>query len=293
MNVYEVVTDSIIEQLESGCVPWRRPWLSQAPCNLTSLKPYRGINTFLLSAAGYPSPYFLTYAQAAKLGGHVRQGEHGHIVVFWNVGTERTYVKKDGTEKTGKPFLLRYYRVFNLSQTEGIQDKLGITDHAPVPDIAACESLVAAMPNAPQFALSDKAAYSPSRDTVLMPPKTVFDSSEGYYATLFHELTHSTGHVSRLNRDGITETAGFGTPVYSREELVAEMGSAFLCGHTAISPAVIENSAAYIRSWLSVLKSDSKLVVTAASAAQKAADYIRGVSGKAEATEQDPEIVAA
>jgi antirestriction protein ArdC len=291
MNVYDVVTEQIISQLESGNVPWRRPWLSQAPKNLCSQKDYRGINTFLLSAAGFPSPYWLTYAQAAKLGGHVKQGEHGHIVVFWNIGEEKL---NPNTGKLSKPFLLRYYRVFNLSQTEGIQDKLGITDHAPVPDIAACESLVAAMPNAPQFALSDKAAYSPSRDTVLMPSKTVFNSSEGYYSTLFHELTHSTGHVSRLNRDGITETAGFGTETYSKEELVAEMGAAMLCGITGISPMTLENSAAYLRSWIGVLKGDSKLVVTSASAAQKAADYIRGVSVKADVAEsQDAEPIAA
>ena len=135
------------------------------------------------------------------------------------------------------------------------------------------------------MALSDKAAYSPSRDTVLMPSKSVFNSSEGYYATLFHELTHSTGHSARLDRDGITETAGFGTQTYSKEELIAEMGSAYLCGFTGIAPAVIENSAAYLRSWISVLKGDSKLLVTAASQAQKAADYIRGNAGKSEATE--------
>jgi antirestriction protein ArdC len=277
MDVYTIVTNQIIEQLERGSVPWRRPWQSQAPCNLVSQKEYRGINTFLLSAAGYPSPFWLTYAQATKLGGNVRKGEHSHLVVFWNVGEEKLNPK---TGKLSKPFLLRYYRVFNLSQTEGIQTKLGIENHAPVPNIEACESLVAAMPHAPQIALSDKAAYSPSRDTVLMPSKSVFDSSEGYYSVLFHELTHSTGHVSRLNRDGITETAAFGSPVYSREELVAEMGSAMLCGVTGISPAVIENSAAYLRSWISVLKGDSKLLVTAASQAQKAADYIRGDSAK-------------
>jgi antirestriction protein ArdC len=290
MDVYTIVTEQIVKQLEQGNVPWRRPWLSQAPCNLISQKPYRGINTFLLSAAGFPSPYFLTYAQAAKLGGHVRQGEHGHIVVFFNVGEEKLNPK---TGKLSKPFLLRYYRVFNLSQTDGIQDKLGITDHAPVPDIEACESLVASMPHAPQFALSDKAAYSPSRDTVLMPSKSVFNSSEGYYATLFHELTHSTGHASRLNRDGITETAGFGSDVYSREELVAEMGAAMLAGVTGISPMVLENSAAYIRSWLSVLKSDSRLLVQAASQAQKAADFIRGESAKNSVESHDGELIAA
>jgi antirestriction protein ArdC len=275
MNVYEIVTEQIIKQLESGNVPWRRPWLCQEPCNLISQKPYRGINTFLLSASGYPSPFWLTYKQAEKLGGHVKKGEQSHMVVFWNIGTEKLNAK---TGKLSKPFLLRYYRVFNLSQTEGIQSELRITNHAPVADIAACESIVTAMPHAPSFEDSSKAAYSPSRDCVMMPSRSVFNSSEGYYATLFHELTHSTGHASRVGREGITDTAGFGSDTYSKEKLIAEMGSAMLCGITGIAPVTLENSAAYLRSWIGVLKGDSKLVVAAASAAQKAADYIRNTS---------------
>lgn len=286
MNVYEIVTSQIIEQLEKGSVPWRKPWTTQEPCNLVSQRPYRGINTFLLSAAGFPSPYWLTYAQAVKLGGNVKKGEHGHIVVFWNIGQEKLNPKNG---KLQKPFLLRYYRVFNLSQTEGIQSKLGVTDHAPVPDIAACDSIVSAMPKLPQITQGDKAAYSPMRDCVIMPARTVFDTSEGYYATLFHELTHSTGHTSRLNREGITNaSANFGSEVYSKEELIAEMGAAMLCGVTGISPVTLENSAAYLRSWIGVLKGDSKLIVTAASAAQKAADYIRGVKA---ASAEDHETV--
>ncbi len=281
MNVYDVVTEQIINQLESGNVPWRRPWLSQAPKNLCSQKDYRGINTFLLSAAGFPSPYWLTYAQAAKLGGHVKQGEHGSIVVFWNVGEEKLNAK---TGKLSKPFLLRYYRVFNLAQTEGIAHRLGIAEASakPVPDIAACESVVADMPNAPAIKPSDRAWYRPSTDEVGIPSKTVFHSSEAYYATLFHELAHSTGHSSRIGRDGIEQLNSFGSESYSKEELIAEMGSAYLCGFTGIAPAVIENSAAYLRSWISALKGDSKLLVTAASAAQKAADWIRGTSATVE-----------
>jgi antirestriction protein ArdC len=229
----------------------------------------------MLSASGFPSRYWLTFNQAAKLGGHVKQGEHGSIVVYWNVGQEKLNPK---TGKVSKPFLLRYYKVFNLAQTEGIAHKLGLAEASakPVPDIAACESLVAAMPNAPAIVASDRAWYRPSTDQVGMPSKSLFHSSEAYYATLFHELSHSTGHWSRVGRDSIEQLNTFGSESYSKEELVAEMGSAMLCGVTGIAPAVIENSVAYLRSWLSALKGDSKLVVTAASAAQKAADYIRG-----------------
>jgi antirestriction protein ArdC len=283
MNVYEIVTEQIIKSLESGSAPWRRPWITQEPCNLVSQKPYRGINTFLLSASGYPSPYWLTYGQAVKLGGHVRKGESSHLVVFWNIGQEKLNPK---TGKLSKPFLLRYYRVFNLTQTEGIQGELGIENHAPVPDIAACESIVADMPRKPAIVEADKAAYSPSRDVVMMPSRSVFNSSEGYYATLFHELTHSTGHTSRVGREGIEHTAGFGSETYSKEELIAEMGSAMLCGVTGIAPVVLENSAAYLRSWIGVLKGDAKLVVNAASAAQKAADFIRGTA------KQEPQATA-
>jgi len=274
-SVYSIVTEQILKQLESGTVPWRRPWQTAPPCNLISQKEYRGINTFLLAASGMPSKYWLTCAQAAKLGGHVKAGEHGSTVVFWNIGEEKVSPRRG---KLSKRCLLRYYRVFNLSQTEGISNKLGLAEQSakPVPDIEACESLVAAMPNAPQFKLSDRASYSPSADVVSMPPKAVFNSSEGYYATLFHELTHSTGHASRIGREGIEEVNGFGSELYSKEELIAEMGSALLCGVTGIAPAILENSAAYLRSWISVLKGDSKLVVIAASQAQKAADYIRG-----------------
>ena len=278
MNVYEIVTAEIIAKLEAGNCPWKKPWNTTAPKNLVSQKEYRGINTFLLSASGFPSPYWLTYAQAVKLGGNVKKGEHGHIVVFWNVGTERIYFKKDGTEKTGKPFLLRYYRVFNLSQTEGIQSKLGIVDadSKPVPSIGACDTLLANMPDRPAIKASDRAWYRPSTDEIGIPDKSVFHSSEAFYATLFHELTHSTGHASRVGREGVEILNTFGSETYSKEELIAEMGSAMLCGVTGIAPVIIENSAAYLRSWISVLKGDSKLIVTAASAAQKACDYIRG-----------------
>ncbi len=276
-SVYQIVTETILKQLESGIVPWRRPWNTAAPCNLVSQKEYRGINTFMLSASGFPSRYWLTYAQAQKLGGNVRKGERGSIVTFWNIGEERINAK---TGKLSKPFLLRYYRVFNLSQTEGIAHKLGIAEASakPVADIDACERIVAEMPNAPQiFPSADRAYYRPSADHVGMPAKSTFHSSESYYSVLFHELTHSTGHASRIGREGIEQLNSFGSELYSREELVAEMGSAMLCGVTGIAPAVIENSAAYLRSWISALKGDSKLVVAAASQAQKAADYIRGI----------------
>jgi antirestriction protein ArdC len=274
-NVYQIVTDQIISQLERGVVPWRKPWRTELPCNLISGKPYRGINVFLLGMQRRSSKYWLTFKQANQLGGHVRAGEKASVVTFWNVGKEKLNAK---TGKLSKPFLLRYYNVFNATQIDGIdQLKLGNAS-LPVPDIDACEKIVAGMPNAPKRELSNAAWYKPSSDVVGMPPKNVFNSSEEFYSTLFHELTHSTGHGSRVGREGIQNLNSFGSESYSREELVAELGASMLCGITGISPVTLENSASYLQSWISKLRGDSKLILSAASAAQKASDYILGTS---------------
>jgi antirestriction protein ArdC len=276
-SVYEIVTARILEQLASGVVPWHRPWSAELPCNLVSGKAYRGLNTFLLGSQGYASKYWLTFNQANKLGGHIRKGERSSLVTFWHIGQEKIVRNAEGTDKKQTPFLLRYYSVFNVCQTEGIAEKLGLGKSVPVvPSIEACEAIVAAMPNAPARCQSDRAWYRPSTDSVGMPARALFGSAEEFYSTLFHELTHSTGHASRIGREGIEHLNTFGSESYSKEELVAEMGAAMLCGVTGIAPAVIENSAAYLKNWLERLKSDSRLLVSAASAAQKAADYILG-----------------
>jgi antirestriction protein ArdC len=274
-SVYEIVTEQIIRQLESGVAPWRKPWRTEMPCNLVSGKAYRGMNVFLLGSQGYASRYWLTFNQANKLGGHVKRGEQSSIVTFWHIGEEK--IKSDGSKT--RPFLLRYYRVFNLTQTEGIAEKLGLGNASPrVPSIQGCETIVAGMPNAPKMEQSNAAWYRPSTDSVGMPARGLFTSAEEYYSTLFHELTHSTGHASRIGREGIETLNAFGSESYSKEELVAEMGAAMLCGVTGIAPATLQNSAAYLETWIERLKSDSRLLVSAASAAQKAADYIRGES---------------
>lgn len=276
-SVYSIVTDQILKQLESGVAPWRKPWRTEPPCNLVSGKEYRGINPFLLAYQGYGSRYWITFNQAQKLGGHIRKGEKSSIVTFWNIGEEKIVRNAEGKERKSKPILLRYYNVFNVEQTEGIADKLGLGNASPrVPNIEACEAIVKGMHNAPVMQQDARAWYRPSNDTVGMPSKTLFHSSEEYYSTLFHELTHSTGHSSRVGREGIEDIAAFGTESYSKEELIAEMGAAMLCGVTGISPATIPNSAAYLRGWINKLRGDSKLIVAAASAAQKAADYIQG-----------------
>ena len=278
MTVYDIITDRIVSLLESGTVPWRKPWNTQAGCpkNLVSKREYRGINVFLLHCLGYELPYFLTYRQAKKRGGHVRQGERGCPVVFWKCDWRPKPADGDDEERAGATVpLLRYYTVFNVAQCEGIEYPLPSRverEHTPV---TAAENIVQGMPHAPHVEHgSRQACYVPSLDSVRMPRPEVFESGEAYYATLFHELTHSTGHSSRLDRKVDTVLAPFDSTDYSREELVAEMGAAFLCAEAGIADARIDQSAAYIEGWLRRLRSDKRLVVVAAAQAQKAADFI-------------------
>jgi antirestriction protein ArdC len=231
---------------------------------------------FLLALTGYGSQYWLTYRQAQALGGNVRRGEHGTKIVFWKFDTFETETA-DGETEERKSTFLRYYTVFNLEQTEGLKALLALPPAFP---IESAEAIVKGMPNPPAFEQDSQAAYIPSRDTVAMPSRTAFDSQAEYYSTLFHELTHSTGHAKRLAREGFDTPQKFGSDSYSREELIAEMGSATLCGVSGIEQSTLANSAAYLKTWIERLKSDSRLVVSAASAAQKAADYIRGESPK-------------
>lgn len=273
-DVYQIVTDRIIRLLESGNVPWHTPWKGgdQWPQNFVSRKVYRGINLFLLSAANYPSPFWLTFKQVQALGGQVKKGERSFPVVFWKVLKEEV-----GGETKRIPFL-RYHSVFNIGQCEGIQTPTVPTVETTFEPIAKCEEVVSVMPKRPTINHQGaRACYSPSLDTVSMPESKLFESSEGYYSTLFHELIHSTGHVSRLNRREITDPIRFGSDPYSREELVAEMGAAFLCGHCGIENKTIDQSAGYLQSWLGKLKEDRRLVVHAAVQAQKACDFILDV----------------
>ena len=280
MTVYEVITTRIVEMLQQGTIPWRKPWSAGGgePRNLVSGKTYRGVNVFLLSAMPFGSPYWLTYRQAAERGGSVRKGSKGCPVVFWrwSNGEEEQSDKGQGAEpaKQRAP-LLRYYTVFNVEQCDGIASPpTAVRSFDPIPE---CERIVRSMPNAPRIEHGgSQAFYRPSTDTITVPPAQVFDSPALYYSTLFHELTHSTGHETRLARKGITDSIMFGSHEYSREELVAEMGAAFLCGTAGIEAGTLQDSTAYLASWIKVLKGDSRLAVTAAAQAQKAADHVLG-----------------
>lgn len=291
IDVYDIVQEKILALLDKGEIPWRKPWHGagsglQLPSNYVTKKVYSGLNPFLLLCAGYDCPYWVSYKQAVELGGSVRKGEKGHMVVFWKPLPKTDKVTgKPILNNKGKPemvFFLRYFTVFNLLQCDGIE----WVRPAPIEKpqgwtaIGECESIINNMPNAPTISHGgNRACYFPALDLVKMPEKENFAQREGYYNTLFHELTHSTGHKSRLARKGVDgeAVAAFGSETYGKEELIAEMGAAFLCGFAGISPATLENSVAYLQNWKKAIKGDNKLVVFAASQAQKAADYIMGV----------------
>jgi antirestriction protein ArdC len=286
-DIYALVTDRIIEALEAGTgVPWKKPWAASGmPRNLVTGREYRGMNILLLALGQpYASPYWLTFKQALDQGGHVRKGEKGSLVTFWKFHREvMREATEDGetvnTAKERRAPLLRHYTVFNVEQCDGIQAP-PVEGFTPKPHerIARCEAVVAGMPRPPEILRNPcQAGYSPVLDCLEIPELAQFDTPEDYYATLFHELTHATGHLSRLNRPSLGTPAPYGGEDYSKEEMVAELGSAFLCGHTGIFPRVAANSAAYIAGWLRALKQDKRLVPIAAAHAQRAADFILGV----------------
>ncbi len=275
MNIqsYERITERIVGLLEQGTVPWHKPWQVKTgfPRNLVSRKPYRGINVFLLMTMSYESPHWLTFRQARQLGGSVKKGEKSCPVVFW----KQLQIANTQSEEPNRIPLLRLYHVFNLMQCEGLAVA---PEEILMPPTKPAE-ILANMPNPPAIKRGMTAAfYSPADDYIGMPERDRFDTEDGYHATLFHELVHSTGHGSRLKRKSMTERNRFGLDPYCKEELVAELGCAFLCGHAGILDRTLGASAAYIQGWLKQLKHDRTLTVSAGAQAQKAADYILGTT---------------
>lgn len=274
MDIYKEVTDRIISALEAGTIPWHKPWTggSSGCISYASGKPYSLLNHILL---GGVSGEYITFHQTQLAGGHVRKGEKSKLVVFW-----KPFETVD--EETGeavKRFYLRYYNVFHLSQVDGVNPRWTISA-VPASDLkpdAAADAVVIDYVNRSGVRLavtqSDRAFYRPSTDEVIVPQLSQYQNTAEYYSTLFHELTHSTGHFSRLNR--ISDVAAFGSHDYSKEELVGELGAAFLNNHCGLETETsFRNSAGYIQGWLKALKDDKRLIVTAAGAAEKAVGLI-------------------
>lgn len=273
-RTYEHITDRITALLEQGTVPWHKPWKARTglPRNFVSQKPYRGINVFLLIAMSYESPLWLTFRQVSQLGGTVRKGEKACPVVFW----KQTTVEDKESGEPKKKRLLRFYHVFNVTQCDGLKNCTAPVE-TPANGVCKPEEIVANMPQPPLVKHGmTHAYYSPREDCVGLPTRERFERTEDYYSTVFHELVHSTGHEKRLKRATPTESAGFGSNPYCKEELIAEMGAAFLCGQAEIGERTIDNSAAYLKGWLEQLRHDKMLMVHAAAQAQRAADFILG-----------------
>lgn len=262
MNMYQEITNLMIEKIKSGIIPWKQPYLSHM--NYLHQKPYRGINRLILSLYNYKSPFWLTFKQISQLGGKVKKHSKAVKVVFWNIvedENQKTYAK------------CRFYHVFNIEQVEGIEFKLpetkirayGVDPLDYLSHHAYIEEKNGATP-----------CYSPSVDKIFIPEINYFDDEISYYSVLFHEMVHSTGHSNRLNREGVNNLALFDEHTYSFEELVAEMGASFLNSEFGYKEETIDRSAAYIASWLRVLESNPKYIFQASSKAQEAVDYLLG-----------------
>lgn len=274
-DVYQIVTDRLIQALEAGTAPWRKPWSGSGgiPCNAITGRPYHGINSFLLLCLPYNKARFLTFKQAQAAGGTVRKGEKGTPIVFWN------WIESDQKSSDGKPKkipFLRYFTVFNVAQCDGLElddeTEPETIAHDPIPAAQSVIDRTGASVHHGGF----RAYYEPTADRITLPEMNAFETPEAYYQTAFHELGHWTGHKSRLDREGISSLAAFGSAVYSKEELIAEMTASFLCAQVGIDPD-LENSASYLAGWIRALRGDSKLAVRAAGAASKASDLILGV----------------
>lgn len=305
-DVYEEVTKYVVEALERGEILWQKPWNSYGlPKNITSGKHYRGWNIFFLNFVcllkNYRKPYFLTFLQAKELGGRIRKGEHGYNIIYWAAIEDKYHsitVKSEitGDEKTVHPFkrVPKLHTVFNITQTEGIEfPTTENVERSLTEKIQACEEIITGMPQRPAIIHGgERACYIPVLDEVRMPAQSLFHSDEEYYCALFHELGHSTGHASRLNREELKDFSVFGDSTYSKEELTAELTASYLSGISGIGQKTIDNSAAYIRGWLHKLRDDKRFFLRAATQAQAAADFILNIETTSTTIHQPMEIAA-
>ena len=282
LNIYQLVTDRIIALLESGVIPWKRPWtgVRGGAYSRATGRPYSLLNQIIL---GKPGEY-LTYKQAIEAGGRVRKGEKAKFVVFWKP-VKITEVK-DGKPMEKMVPMLRYYNVFHIDQCENIKVKYEDALSTPEDPIEAAEATIADYLRRSGVTLEhvkqNRAYYAPDSDRVCLPLREQFPKIAQYYSTAYHELVHSTGHPSRLNR--IKAGTHFRDEAYSREELVAELGAAILMNEHGIeTESSFRNSAAYIQSWLRALRSDSRMVVLAAGQAEKAVKLIMNMDQMQEA----------
>lgn len=286
-DVYSRITDRIIADLEQGVRPWMKPWNAEHAAGRITRplrhngQPYNGINVLMLWSAamdrGYSAPIWMTYKQSAEMGAHVRKGEKGELVVYANTITRTETDAETGADEERTIPFLKGYTVFNVEQVDGLPEKfyeLAEPTLDPVQRIEAADAFFAATKADIRHG-GNSAFYAVGSDHIQMPPFESFRDSESYYATLAHEATHWTRHPKRLDRD--FGRKAFGDAGYAREELVAELGSAFLAADLGLTLEPRDDHAAYIGNWLSVLKEDKRAIFSAASHAQRAADFLNGL----------------
>jgi antirestriction protein ArdC len=288
MKAAEKMADVVLEMMEKGdIVPWRKAWATSRPQNLASKHVYRGINTFVLSwtaaAKGYESNYWVTFNGAKTLGGSVRKGEKGTPIVFARMVEKKNSAADAEKKEKGRFFFYNITYAWNIAQCEGIEaPPAPFASNTPIEN---CEEIVRNMPNLPTINFGGEPCYNPMTDVVALPKVTYFESSAKYYRTLFHELSHATGHKSRLDRNMTT----FSFEPYGIEELTAEFCSSMLTGVAGIREETAELSNGYLAGWIKAIKADKSIVMKAASAAQKAFDYITGVKAGGKAEEPETE----
>ena len=277
-DVYTIVNEIIIKQLEQGTIPWKQPWKNTGlPRNLVTQRPYRGVNYLLLNALNYPFNEFLTFKQVQDLGGRVKKGEHAHLITYWVWHEEKSDTPRLDVKAKAIPSL-RYYFVFNLDQTTGIAERTVSLESKNKIPLATCMSVIENMPNRPKILHNEnEASYDIATDIVNMPKAEVFESEEAYFHVLFHELIHSTGAEERLNRKELMAMGGRDSETYAIEELTAEIGASYLSSYCEILTEDFKNNTAYIQHWLGRLKSDKRFIIYASAAAQKGTDYILNI----------------
>jgi antirestriction protein ArdC len=284
-DIAKVVTDRIIDALKEGIVPWAKPWASVGGPMSVSGRRYRGINVLLLTLASmtenYTSPYWVTFNQAKKNGWTLKDAKGKGVKVVLYKPFSKTEKDENGKDVEKSLMMMRYFVVFNLDLVEVPEGCEVAKPEAPelngdFDPIEAAQSVIDGMPKAPPISHNgDMAYYSPSKDQVVLPVQEAFDTSADYYAVAFHELAHATGHASRLDREGITTLDTTRGTIYAKEELVAELASAMLCGEAGLVPDY-KRSAAYCKSWLTWAEDNRRAIISAAGQAQKAADFILG-----------------
>jgi antirestriction protein ArdC len=276
-KVLDAVVNQIIERIEkTGVLPWQRPWRSaNQPMNMEYKNAYSGLNRWSCILAGYTSPFWLTFSQISKLGGKIKKGnQHTKIMKVALIEKKRKNAKGEEEVYARWTQPVKYYKMWNLEQTEGIEAPETQAGEVFEP-IKACESLVKGFMDSPAVIFGgSKAEYSVKKDEIKIPKKEAFINSEEFYNTLFHEYAHSTGHSSRLNRRTVVENASFGTETYGKEELVAELTASMLCGHCNVVNKVIDNSSAYISGWLNKMRAEPRMLMASAGMAEKAFKHI-------------------